>query len=82
MLCLIGISTFLFIYYQEQQVCYGVIKNNEVPLLMGPDAHFQAVATITRGDQVTILDRRSDWYKIQYGSTIGWVANKEIIVST
>lgn len=79
---LVGIALLLMIYYKEQHTVYGIVGEKEVPIFVGPDHRFQSVCMVNSGNRVTILEQRPEWYKIQYEDTIGWIANKEIIMST
>ncbi len=43
----------------------------------------KVISSVTKGTKVTILEERSDWYKISYGSNkVGWVAGWYVTKTT
>lgn len=78
---LVMITLLLMVYYQEQHTVYGIVKDTEVPVFIGPDQRFQPMLTISMGNRVTILEQRPDWYKVQYENTVGWIAHNALIMN-
>lgn len=56
----------------------GVINADKVSVLAGPDAAQDAIGEFTKGQQVTILGREGDWYKVQFGGGFGYVDAKTV----
>ncbi len=52
----------------------GVINSSVVNVREQPTTDSSIVSRMTRGEQVTLREKKDDWYYINSGSTEGWVA--------
>jgi cell wall-associated NlpC family hydrolase/LysM repeat protein len=50
------------------------IKGDDVNIRSGPSTNERRLGQVNRGRVANVIDRTSDWYKLQFsGGTIGWV---------
>lgn len=62
------------------QAASGTITGNGVNVRSGAGTTHQALATLERGAQVTVLEQRSGWVRISAGKMTGWVSGDYIQV--
>lgn len=46
-----------------------------VNLREGPGLTYNIIKSVRKGEELTYIERKGDWYKVQTGSTFAWVAN-------
>jgi hypothetical protein len=51
------------------------ITGNTVNVRSGPGTSYSVVASVSKGDKVTLLGTEGDWYKVQVGNVTGYVAS-------
>jgi hypothetical protein len=51
------------------------ITGNTVNVRSGPGTNYSVVASVSKGDKVTLLGTEGDWYKVQVGNVTGYVAS-------
>jgi hypothetical protein len=56
-----------------------VISNSPVSVRVGPSDGYHVINTIMPGDLVIIVSQNSDWYKIYYKNTFGWIASSNLM---
>lgn len=82
---LLGAVFGLGIYYgvtvsTAAPVTVGTINTGGSSLRVrsGPGTNYSAIGALNDGGQVTILGEENDWYKIQYGTQVGYVLKRLI----
>lgn len=53
----------------------AVVSGATLNIRSGPGTNFSIAGNAKKGDRLSILAENGDWYKVQIGSTTGWVAN-------
>ena len=57
----------------EASASVGTISGSVVNVRSGPGTQHQIAGTLYKDTSVEIIEKGSDWYKVQFGSLIGWV---------
>jgi N-acetylmuramoyl-L-alanine amidase len=57
---------------EAEEISVGVPTLN---IRKGPGLSYSVVGQASRGEKHKIIDKDGDWYKIEFGSSSGWVAN-------
>lgn len=52
---------------------HGVMSATDVIVRSGPGLDFEAIGGITYDEEVIILGREGDWYRIQFGDQVGYI---------
>ncbi len=64
--------------YKQEHYSYGIVTEQNVALLAGPDAQYHKLGQLDIIDQVEILEKRSQWYKVRNSSQVGWAESRTI----
>ncbi|SHJ53163.1 C40 family peptidase [Tepidibacter formicigenes] len=64
-------------YTQEKQTI-GVVNGNNVNLREGNSLESPVIGTLNTGNEVEILDKTSDWYKVKVNEQVGYIYNSFI----
>lgn len=75
-LFLVGI--LLNVEYKKTHTHYGIITRNNISLFAGPQKDFSIVGPLSYANQVAIQEKREGWYKVKYGSQLGWIEAEAI----
>ena len=59
---------------------HGVLAASDVIVRSGPGLDHDAIGGITYDEEVTILGREGDWYRIQFGDQIGYISAQYVDV--
>lgn len=59
---------------------HGSLAASDVIVRSGPGLDYDAIGGITYGEDVTILGKEGDWYRIQFGDQIGYISAQYIDV--
>lgn len=59
---------------------HGTLSASDVIVRSGPGLDFDAIGGITYDEEVTILGREGDWYRIQFGDQIGYISAQYVDV--
>lgn len=59
----------------------GQVTATSLNVRTGPSTGFGRVLTLKKGNAVTISDQKNGWYKVKYGSKIGWTSAKYIKIA-
>ncbi|SHG99424.1 C40 family peptidase [Tepidibacter thalassicus] len=59
-------------YVQEKQTI-GIINGNDVNFREGDSLESPIIETLEIGNEVEILDKNSDWYKVKFNEQIGYI---------
>ncbi len=57
----------------EQAASVGIVTASGLNVRSGPGTNYSKIGILYRNSQVTILGQSGVWYKIKFGSTIGYV---------
>ncbi|UQS81539.1 N-acetylmuramoyl-L-alanine amidase [Bombilactobacillus folatiphilus] len=53
-----------------------IVKANFLNVRMGPSLSYDTIAQVKRGEKLTIIDEKNDWYQVRIADDkIGWVAS-------
>jgi len=66
----------------EQQTGVGTVTASGLNVRSGPGTNYSRIGFLNRNSQVTIIGQTGAWYKIKFGSTIGYVHSDYVKVST
>lgn len=60
----------------------ALVTGNDVNLREGPGTGYRIVTSLQKGEQVTVLERSnaSSWYRVRYGSAIGFMSSSYLSV--
>lgn len=56
----------------------GVVTAGALNVRTGPGTNFVVIGSVVRGQQVTILERSGNWYRIASGRDRGWVSSRYV----
>ena len=77
-----GIEEYLksnVIIEESQMAASGkVINANSLNVRKGPSTSFDIIGTLNGGDEVKIVGKSNDWYKIEYNGVYGYVSGSYI----
>ncbi len=59
---------------------HGSLAASDVIVRSGPGLDYDAIGGITYSEEVTILGREGDWYRIQFGDQIGYISAQYVDV--
>ncbi|WP_289294109.1 N-acetylmuramoyl-L-alanine amidase [Romboutsia ilealis] len=59
-----------------------VINANSLNVRKGPSTSFNIIGTLNGGDEVKIVGKSNDWYKIEYNGVYGYVSGSYIELNT
>jgi len=51
----------------------GIVIQQQGTMFVGPDKKYDASGTIMLADELIILEKRAEWYKVKKGKLFGWV---------
>lgn len=81
-----GIEDYLksnVIIEESQMTATGkVINANSLNVRKGPSTSFDIIGVLNGGDEVKIVGKSNDWYKIEYNGTYGYVSGSYIELNT
>lgn len=63
----------LGIKYHDTRYMHGIVIHKSGSIFVGPDKKYDASGTVALGDELTILEKRAEWYKVKKGNLSGWV---------
>ncbi len=66
----------------EAATIKGTVTATTLNIRSGPSTNYRVVATIKKGETVSITSSKTGWYKITVGTKTGWVSSKYIRKST
>ena len=69
---------FTLMCYKTNSHKYA-ITSDKVVVYSGPNEQYHAVGEINKMSKVCVQEAHEDWYKIRFGSTVGWILNRDII---
>ncbi len=75
---LFGCLTFmsgaaLGIKYNDVSYAHGIVIQKQGSVFVGPDKKYDASGTVMLADELIILEKRAEWYKVKKGKSIGWI---------
>ena len=59
----------------------AVVTGNEVNMRSGPGTNYRVIDCLTRGSSVTVIDRSSSWYAVEYNGSSGFISSAYLDVS-
>jgi tetratricopeptide (TPR) repeat protein len=70
LILLIGIT--IGIRYHTMYYRHGIVVQ-QGSLYVGPDKKYDAAGPVVPADEITILEKRPEWYKVKKEKTVGWI---------
>jgi len=80
LLCLL--APLLVATYTHQNTTTAVVSPGGSTLFVGPNEAFRTICSLKEGEELTVRDQRTGWYKVCQAGTTGWVPEKNIVVIT
>ena len=65
--------------YHLMQQKHAIVIHDQAPVFIGPNNEYQQVATLGKGAEVKVIERREQWIKIKNKQLKGWVAQENIL---
>jgi len=81
MACAVSVIPILRVKWIDTHVYTGIVINKSMAVYSGPYNHCHEQGTLVAGQEVAILQIRDGWYKIRYGTILGWVP-QELLAPT
>jgi len=76
-LCLITvaiyISCFLVPLDNQASAATGTVNGSVVNVRSGPGTQYQVAGTLYQNTKVDIVEKSGEWYKVKYGTLVGWL---------
>jgi len=76
-LCLITvaiyISCFLVPLDNQASAATGTVSGSVVNVRSGPGTQYQVAGTLYQNTKVDIVEKSGEWYKVKYGTLVGWL---------
>lgn len=66
-------GTILAIKYNDIWYTRGIIVQKQGSIFVGPDKKYDASGAVVLADELTILEKRAEWYKVKKGKLVGWI---------
>lgn len=66
-------SALLAIKYNDIWYAHGIVVQKQGSIFVGPDKKYDASGAVTLADELSILEKRAEWYKIKKGKLLGWI---------
>jgi tetratricopeptide (TPR) repeat protein len=69
----------LIVKYDDTLFTHGIVTHNQASIFVGPDKKYHMVATVGLADELIILEKSTDWYKVKKGRLLekdhllGWI---------
>ena len=63
----------LAVKYHDRWYAHGIVIQKQGSIFVGPDKKYDVSGTIALADELTILEKRVEWYKVKKGNLSGWV---------
>jgi len=66
-------------------ICYEINSNKyavtsaKVMVYSGPNEQYHAIGEVNQMCKVCLQEAHENWYKIRFGSTVGWILNCDIV---
>ncbi len=74
------VGGLLVIKYQLRYGQRAIVREPNVHLLIGPDKCFSHIATFGQGEELSILEKQNEWYKVKGNVGCGWLMADSINV--
>lgn len=75
--CLISFTVLcgmaLAVKYHDTWYAHGIVIQKQGSIFVGPDKKYDVSGAVALADELTILEKRAEWYKVKKGNLSGWV---------
>lgn len=71
------LASFLIFTYKERKLDFAIIKH-DTQLKLCPDRNYISRKNLKVLDEVEIINKVGDWYKVKADSIIGWIENTDL----
>ena len=52
---------------------HGIVVQKQGSIFVGPNKKYDTSDTVTLADELIILEKRAEWYKVKKGKLLGWI---------
>lgn len=63
----------LAVKYYDARYEHGIVIQKSGSIFVGPDKKYDVSGALMLGDELVILEKRTEWYKVKKGNLFGWV---------
>ena len=74
------LGSFLVVKYKIKTQAIAVVKQEQTPVYVGANEQFGIKAQLAQGQEINILQKKGEWYKIEHLAIVGWIPAQSVYV--